>query len=239
MSTIKVNALRHTGGSSDNINLDSSGRVAIGTSTAGSRLQVNDDITTAYSAGSAPTYIARFENLDETTANTPAICSFRATGSNSTLSIWYAGNAGTTTTYTGSNFVIGNRTGSSSYAERLRITGTGDLQFNSGYGSVATAYGVRAWVNFQGTGTVAIRDDGNVSSITDNGTGVYRINFTTAMPDDNYSVVGSNIGSVHASYATFVCADNALNATGSCDIELRNITGSIVDQPSVNVIVCR
>jgi hypothetical protein len=62
-----------------------------------------------------------------------------------------------------------------------------NFKFNSGYGSVATAYGCRAWVNFNGTGTVAIRASGNVSSITDNGTGDYTINFTTAMPDANYS----------------------------------------------------
>ena len=46
----------------------------------------------------------------------------------------------------------------------------------------------RAWVNFNGTGTVAIRASFNVSSITDNGTGDYTVNFTTAMPDANYSV---------------------------------------------------
>jgi hypothetical protein len=66
-----------------------------------------------------------------------------------------------------------------------------NLKFNSGYGSVATAYGCRAWVNFNGTGTPAIREDGNVSSITDNGTGNYTVNFSTAMPDANYSVVTS------------------------------------------------
>ena len=45
----------------------------------------------------------------------------------------------------------------------------------------------KAWVNFNGTGTVAIRAAFNVSSITDNGTGTYTVNFTTAMPDANYS----------------------------------------------------
>jgi hypothetical protein len=48
----------------------------------------------------------------------------------------------------------------------------------------------RAWVNFNGTGTVAIRASFNVSSITDNGTGLYTVNFTNAMPDANYSVTG-------------------------------------------------
>jgi hypothetical protein len=51
----------------------------------------------------------------------------------------------------------------------------------------APSYSARAWVNFNGTGTVAIRASGNVSSITDNGTGDYTVNFTTAMPDINYS----------------------------------------------------
>jgi len=53
----------------------------------------------------------------------------------------------------------------------------------------APLYACRAWVNFNGTGTVAIRASGNVSSITDNGTGNYTVNFATAMPDANYCVV--------------------------------------------------
>jgi hypothetical protein len=69
---------------------------------------------------------------------------------------------------------------------------SGNFKFNSGYGSVATAYGCRAWVNFNGTGTPAIRASGNVTSITDNGTGDYTVNFTTAMPDANYSTVGTS-----------------------------------------------
>ena len=51
---------------------------------------------------------------------------------------------------------------------------------------------MKAWVNFNGQGTVAIRGSYNVSSITDNGTGHYTINFTTAMPDVNYATTGSN-----------------------------------------------
>ena len=50
----------------------------------------------------------------------------------------------------------------------------------------------KAWVNFDGTGTVAIRASHNVTSITDNGTGNYTINFTTAMPNTNYATVGTN-----------------------------------------------
>jgi len=84
--------------------------------------------------------------------------------------------------------------------EQMRLTPAGLLKFDSGYGSVATAYGCRAWVNFNGTGTLAIRDSANVSSITDNGTGEYTFNFATDMPDINYCVTshgggaGSGIG---------------------------------------------
>jgi hypothetical protein len=76
------------------------------------------------------------------------------------------------------------------------VTGTqsvsGNLSFNSGYGSSAVAYGCRAWVNFNGQGTVAIRASGNVTSIADNGTGEYTVTLTNAMPDANYAPVASD-----------------------------------------------
>ena len=78
--------------------------------------------------------------------------------------------------------------------------GSNNLLMNSGYGSDAVAYGCRAWVSFNGTGTPAIRGSGNVSSITDNGTGDYTVNFTTAMPDANYCVSGT-AGSNGTAYA--------------------------------------
>jgi hypothetical protein len=63
---------------------------------------------------------------------------------------------------------------------------------NNDTGVLATQNGMtgiaKAWVNFNGTGTVAIRGSFNVSSITDNGTGDYTVNFTTAMPNANYAV---------------------------------------------------
>lgn len=55
-------------------------------------------------------------------------------------------------------------------------------------------YTAKAWVNFNGTGTVAIRAAGNVSSITDNGTGDYTVNFTNAMPDADYAALVSGNG---------------------------------------------
>lgn len=67
------------------------------------------------------------------------------------------------------------------------------LRLREGLNATGTApiYACRAWVNFNGTGTVAIRASGNVSSITDNGVGDYTANFTTAMVDANYGVSGT------------------------------------------------
>lgn len=62
------------------------------------------------------------------------------------------------------------------------------IQDTAGSGSPAINGLARAWVNFNGTGTVAIRAALNVSSITDVGTGSYTVNLTTAMPDSNYAV---------------------------------------------------
>ena len=74
--------------------------------------------------------------------------------------------------------------------EQMRLLSGGDLQFNSGYGSVATAYGCRAWCNADLTGSGSIRDSGNVSSLTDRGTGRWQFHFATAMPDTNYAAIG-------------------------------------------------
>jgi hypothetical protein len=73
--------------------------------------------------------------------------------------------------------------------ENASITDAGVFSFNSGYGSVGKAYGCRAWVNFNGQSSAAIRGSGNISSITINATGDWTLNFTTAMPDANYSAV--------------------------------------------------
>jgi hypothetical protein len=70
----------------------------------------------------------------------------------------------------------------------------------------------KAWVNFNGTGTVAIRASFNVSSITDNGTGDYTVNFTTAMVDANYSAIGTCECAVGTSYAFVeMCFDRTNN----------------------------
>ena len=89
-------------------------------------------------------------------------------------------------------------------------TGT-DFEFNSGFGSVATAYGVRAWVNFEGTSTAAIKEDGGISSFTDVDTGKYIIGFATTMPDANYCPI---MGVCNDSYAGTVLSLGQDGPTG-------------------------
>ena len=111
----------------------------------------------------------------------------------------------------------------------------GNLSFNSGYGSAAVAYGCRAWVNFNGTGTVAIRASGNVTSITDSGTGAYVVNFTTAMPDVNYSVVGA----VGPASAGGECVQITSLATTGATIATSNNLNGLVDRANVGVGIFR
>ena len=123
--------------------------------------------------------------------------------------------------------------------EQARITAAGLFQFNSGYGSVATAYGCRAWVNFNGTGTVAIRASGNVTSITDNNTGDYTVNITTAMPDANYSVVGA---CGDGSTGSFVLRSNAFTSaptTSAVRISTANSAFGATDAAYVSISIFR
>ena len=111
----------------------------------------------------------------------------------------------------------------------------------------APLYMCRAWVNFNGTGTVAIRASGNVSSITDNGTGDYTVNFTTAMPDANYSVAlcGTSTNTVgNHDNAVQIAGAAATGATTKTVSALRLNTGAItaasaIDQFEVNASVFR
>jgi hypothetical protein len=115
-----------------------------------------------------------------------------------------------------------------------------NLQMNSGYGSDATAYGCRAWVNFNGTGTVAIRASGNVSSITDNGTGDYTLNFTNALVDANYSFSGS-ASRLNATTSMSYLGPSATTTytTSALQVLTANDSGALEDALRCSVIVHR
>jgi len=127
-------------------------------------------------------------------------------------------------------------------SQRMRIDSSGNLKFNSGYGSVATAYGCRAWVNFDGTGTVAIRASGNVSSITDNAVGDYTVNFTNAFVDSNYNFITN---SSNTNNSNILCIgqlnwDNPTKTTSALRLyNLKSNNGTLTDQNTISVAVFR
>jgi hypothetical protein len=98
----------------------------------------------------------------------------------------------------------------------------------------------RAWVNFNGTGTVAIRASFNVSSITDNGTGDYTVNFTNAMPDANYSWIGS-CGTIASSFGVFnvYTPSGVAPSTTAFRFTTTNSNFAASDLANVNVAVFR
>jgi len=97
---------------------------------------------------------------------------------------------------------------------------------------------VQAWVNFNGTGTVAIRASYNVSSITDNGTGDYTVNFTNALTDANYAAVGAANQSQNTALCDFALRET--QTTSSVAVSAHT-TGSFtrVDAEIMNVSVVR
>jgi hypothetical protein len=102
----------------------------------------------------------------------------------------------------------------------------------------------RAWVNFNGTGTVAIRAANNVSSISDNGTGDYTINFATEMPDNDYVVAACgrhyNGVSDHGVYVCIQTSDgDATVGTSSVRISTHQASSSLQDSPLVSLAIFR
>ena len=102
-------------------------------------------------------------------------------------------------------------------------TGLAVTSLSTASGS-APSYSARAWVNFNGTGTVAIRANGNVSSITDNGTGDYTVNFATAIADTNYMVA---FGGITDSSNARRIGHAGVKSAGSFDASGSYATGSV------------
>lgn len=124
---------------------------------------------------------------------------------------------------------------SSTDTEIFKIEDTGQLKavYESTVGTdyntiLHNIYGARAWVNFNGTGTIAIRASGNVSSITDNGIGDYTVNFTTALPDADYAY---NSGSSSGGGAAWVSS----RSVSSLGVITTNFTGSSNDASDISI----
>ena len=108
----------------------------------------------------------------------------------------------------------------------------------TGPATLTGQYAAKAWVNFNGTGTVAIGASGNVTSITDNGTGLYTVNFTTALADTNFAINATARNPFNSS------AGEMIGLTGSgittSTVQVRNATtGASYDTNPVCVSVHR
>lgn len=120
------------------------------------------------------------------------------------------------------------------------VAGTTTLTLPATTGTVlndATVGVCRAWVNFNGTGTVAIRASFNVTNITDNGTGEYTVNFTTAMSDANYSVVSIGTSDAINYTANVQIKNSSALATGSVQIQCYEYNNVAVKRDPVHVLL--
>jgi hypothetical protein len=206
-----ADTIAFTEGGVERMRIDSAGRVGIGTNNPGSELELN----VASGAGTL-----RFSVANSLQASVFASTFGMTVGSFTSIPLIFNTNN----------------------VERARITETGDFQFNSGYGSVAVAYGCRAWVNFDGTtntaGNCTIRASGGVSTVADNGTGDYTINFSTTLPDANYAF-NATVGRSTTANSFFVGQGTANPTTSALRIQVRNDAGTLSDAPFACVSIFR
>jgi hypothetical protein len=140
----------------------------------------------------------------------------------------------------GSNNIVLGTDGSSTLGT-AKVTTLADSAGANTSTPAAIAAGIaKAWVNFNGTGTVAIRASYNVSSITDNGVGDYTVNFTTAMVDANYASCvnsGNNAGGGQGSWTTAFSV--AASTSSSLRVVAFSTSGSFQDQDQVMFAIFR
>jgi hypothetical protein len=143
--------------------------------------------------------------------------------------IFYSASARASVAYKIIGYVTSTQATAGSWASApSNVSGNGERQIS-----------LKAWVNFNGTGTVAIRASNNVSSITDNAVGNYTVNFTTAMPDANYAGVGTCSNQVSQCFVTIDDGNPPTTSAFSFLCMDRNTANAAADQPFVNVSVFR
>jgi hypothetical protein len=230
MSQLKVNALVSYSGNT----------VTLGTS--GDTINVASNVTfnTASGTLTLPSTISA-TTINATTINATTLNSSTLNVTTLVLAAGAVGTPSLTTSGDTNTGIFFSTADTIDFAEGGVATGqfdsSGNFKFNSGYGSVATAFGCRAWVNFNGTGTVAIRASGNVTSITDGGTGIYTVNFTNALADANYSVAqttGAGTGT-----GKIAIAFTATPTTTTYKMLTVNFGGTDEDQLYVSVAIFR
>ncbi|UOF80871.1 hypothetical protein [Caudoviricetes sp.] len=114
---------------------------------------------------------------------------------------------------------------------------SGNLSFNSGYGSTAVAYACRAWANWAGS-TGTIRGSGGVTSVTRNTTGDYTINFSFTMPDANYNATMMSSKSALASGSSGLICIAENNAPTTTTLRVYNNPSNSGGSSTDNVYTC-
>jgi hypothetical protein len=199
----------------------------------------------AYSTGTLQSYTAAGtagQILSSAGASSPVWIAQSAIAAGSATNAGFATNAGYATNAGTAN--------SASFATNAGYATTAGYATNAGTATLATlatsatalttasgsapSYSARAWVNFDGTGTISIRASGNVSSISDLGAGVYGVNFSTAMQDANYCVQVASL---------VTTASNSFNNITSITMSAINIhhveNNAFVDTTSMYVAAFR
>ena len=185
-------------GGSPRATIDSSGRLGIGTTSPSRKLHVNGGQVLFQETAAASNAVLRLKG--SSTSHGGALIAQSSNDGTAPLQFW---------------------SGSTQTAE---IDSSSNLKFNSVYGSVATAYGCRAWVNFDGKASSigSGRANGNISSIADNGTGQYTVNFSNSFPDNDYAVAQFCRADSGGGMRVAVGRGTTGFANGSIQIEVRN-----------------
>jgi hypothetical protein len=163
-------------------------------------------------------------NLSSTTITTSTL-------SSTTGNVTVTSNVSVVGLQTSSNVSVAGKTLIDSTGRQYSVIGAGTTLFEE--------YKCRAWVNFNGTGTPAIRGSGNVSSITDNGEGDYTVNFATAMPDANYSAIvcGSRFTDTPNWYVPWIASKSDAVTSSNCRIEGNTWNGYPVNSQDIALVM--
>jgi len=216
-------------------------RVGIGTNSPTTTLDVSKDSTSNIRVGGTGggSVDTRFyiDNVGNGGSGRGVAMQFRPSGSSNSVEavklIAYQETASTTAN--NAKFAIQVANSGGTLTERVSIDNVGTFNITGSLTVNGSAVGggetASVWVNFNGTGTVAIRDDYNVSSITDNGTGDYSVNFTSSLANTNYSFTTA---SGKNSANQFPVTVETSSATSNIRVLNANFGGSLVD----NDLVC-